>query len=50
VARVVARGKLDSAASDFGGLEVLGGASIGHTDPYAVLAALDAQLAALGGG
>ncbi|GBF92915.1 hypothetical protein Rsub_05751 [Raphidocelis subcapitata] len=49
VARVVARGSLDSAASDFGGLEVLGGASIGHTDPYAVVAALDAQLAALGG-
>lgn len=47
VARLVSRGKLDNAASDYGGLEVFGGASIGHTDPYAVAAALDAQLAAL---
>ena len=47
VARVVSRGKLDAAASDFGGLEVFGGASIGHTDPYRVADALDAQLAAL---
>ena len=27
-----------------GGLEVVGGASIGHTDPFAVATALDAQL------
>jgi hypothetical protein len=47
VARLVSRGKLDNAASDFGGLEVFGGASIGHTDPYRVAAALDQQLAAL---
>jgi hypothetical protein len=49
VARVVSRGKLDSPASDFGGLEVFGGASIGHTDPYRVAAAVDDQLAALPG-
>lgn len=45
VARIVSRGKANSAASDFGALEVFGGASIGHTDPYAVIAAVDAQLA-----
>lgn len=45
VARVVGRGKLGSAASDYGCLEVFGGASIGATDPYVVAAALDAQLA-----
>lgn len=47
VARLVSRGKLDNIASDFGGLEVFGGASIGHTDPYRVLAAIDEQLAVL---
>ncbi|GMH32491.1 hypothetical protein BSKO_00325 [Bryopsis sp. KO-2023] len=36
LARVVSRGKLTSMASDFGGLEVLGGASIGHTDIYRI--------------
>lgn len=41
VARIVGRGKLGSAASDYGCLEVFGGASIGHTDPYAVMTALD---------
>lgn len=46
VARLVSRGKLSSAASDYGGLEVFGGASIGHTDPFAVVAQLEAQLAA----
>ena len=44
VARIVSRGRLSSAASDFGGLEVFGGASIGHTDPFQVKAALDAVL------
>jgi hypothetical protein len=34
ICRIVSRGKLDSKASDFGGLEVFGGASIGHTDPF----------------
>lgn len=42
--RVVSRGSLGSKASDFGALEVFGQASIGHTDPYAVIAALDAQM------
>lgn len=41
VAKVVARGKLSSAASDFGGLEVFSGASIGHTDPFIVKEAFD---------
>lgn len=53
VARVVSRGKMSSAASDYGCLEVFGGASIGHTDPYVGLKALDSQLNALavnGGG
>lgn len=36
-----------SAASDFGGLEVFGGASIGHTDPFKVAAALRAVHATL---
>ena len=40
VARVVSRGRLSSQASDFGGLEVFGGASIGHTDPFRVAEAL----------
>eukprot|EP00887_Chlorella_sp_A99_P007270 scaffold2.g7270.t1 len=49
-ARLVSRGKLGSAASDYGGLEVFGGASIAHTDPYAVGAALERVLARLGAG
>lgn len=40
-ARVVSRGH--GPASDFGTLEVVGGASIGHTDPYRVMAAIQAQ-------
>eukprot|EP01025_Chloroclados_australasicus_P042692 TRINITY_DN45392_c0_g1_i2.p1 TRINITY_DN45392_c0_g1~~TRINITY_DN45392_c0_g1_i2.p1 ORF type:complete len:194 (-),score=16.42 TRINITY_DN45392_c0_g1_i2:89-670(-) len=40
VARIVSRGKLSSKASDFGGLEVFAGASIGHTDPFTISAAL----------
>lgn len=47
VARLVSRGKLSAASivtSDFGGLEVFGGASIGHTDPYLVVQHLDMQL------
>ncbi|KAL4422818.1 hypothetical protein ABPG75_009015 [Micractinium tetrahymenae] len=47
VARVVGRGKLSSQASDFGGLEVFGGASIGHTDPFRVAEALRAVHATL---
>jgi hypothetical protein len=46
IARLASRGKLSSLASDFGGLEVWGGASIGHTDPFVVVQHLDAQLAA----
>ena len=38
--RIVSRGKLTSQASDFGGLEVFGGASVGHTDPFEIHAAL----------
>eukprot|EP00878_Enallax_costatus_P029346 GHUV01031809.1.p1 GENE.GHUV01031809.1~~GHUV01031809.1.p1 ORF type:complete len:278 (+),score=79.41 GHUV01031809.1:156-989(+) len=47
IARLVSRGKLSAAAvvtSDFGGLEVFGGASIGHTDPFLVAQQLDLQL------
>jgi hypothetical protein len=44
LARVVSRGKLSSAASDYGTLEVVGGASIGHTDPFRVIAAVEQQL------
>eukprot|EP01025_Chloroclados_australasicus_P055915 TRINITY_DN6865_c0_g2_i1.p1 TRINITY_DN6865_c0_g2~~TRINITY_DN6865_c0_g2_i1.p1 ORF type:complete len:380 (+),score=24.90 TRINITY_DN6865_c0_g2_i1:93-1142(+) len=40
LARIVSRGKLSSAASDFGGLEVFGGASIGHMDPVKLAAHL----------
>ena len=40
IARVVSRGRLSNQASDFGGLEVFGGASIGHTDPFRVAEAL----------
>ena len=46
VARVVSRGKLGHPASDFGALEVLGGASIGHTDPYRVMVAIGSRLQA----
>lgn len=42
----MSRGSANSRASDFGGLEVFGGASIGHTDPFRVIAALDEQMAA----
>ncbi|KAK9844700.1 hypothetical protein WJX74_005673 [Apatococcus lobatus] len=45
-ARIASRGNLSSKASDYGGLEVFGGASIGHTDPFDVIAAVDQQLAA----
>lgn len=38
--RIVSRGSLSSKASDFGALEVLAGASIGHTDPYALHASI----------
>lgn len=44
--RIASRGNLASKASDYGGLEVFGGASIGHTDPFDVIAAVDQQLAA----
>lgn len=44
---MVSRGKLSNRASDFGGLEVFAGASIGHTDPYAVHAAVGRRLAEL---
>jgi hypothetical protein len=47
-ARVVSRGHAASRASDFGALEVFGGASIGHTSPWTVAAAMDAELAARG--
>ena len=39
--RLAARGRAGSAASDFGALEVFAGASIAHTDPFAVCRALD---------
>jgi len=44
VGRIVSRGRLSSGASDFGGLEVFAGASIGHTDPWTVMQALDESL------
>ena len=43
--RIVSRGKLSSQASDFGGLEVFAGASIGHTDPFALATAYKEFLA-----
>lgn len=43
----MSRGRAGAAASDFGALEVFAGAAIAHTDPFAVVAALDMQLAAL---
>ena len=47
VARLASRGQAGqtSIASDYGGLEVFGGASIGHDDPFNVKACLDRQLA-----
>lgn len=50
VARISSRGNPSAKSSDFGGLEVYGHASIGHTDPYIVAAALDASLARLPSG
>lgn len=40
--RVVSRGRLETLASDFGALEVFGGASIAATDPFAVAKAIRA--------
>jgi len=47
-ARVVSRGRAASrsAASDFGALELFGGASIGHTSPWTLMQLLDEELAA----
>ncbi len=45
MARLVSRGRLTSVASDYGCLEVVGGASIGHTDPFFIMQQLDVQLA-----
>ena len=47
-ARLLSRGKAASKASDFGALEVFGGASIGHTSPWTLMAALDDEAAARG--
>jgi len=44
LARVVSRGHSSKVASDYGCLEVLGGASIGNTDPFRVIDAVDQQL------
>ncbi len=46
IGRIVSRGQSGSTsfASDFGGLEVFGGASIGSDSPFRVKAALDRQL------
>ncbi len=44
IARIVSRGRMGAPASDFGGLEVMGGASIGHTDPYKLMASIEARL------
>jgi hypothetical protein len=43
VARLVSRGKVTSAASDYGALEVFTGSSIGHTSPWRLAAELDAE-------
>ena len=48
VARLVSRGKVTSAASDYGALEVFTGASIGHTSPWRLAAELDAEALARG--
>jgi hypothetical protein len=45
--RVVSRGNISSRSSDFGALEVFAGASIGHTDPYVVHAAISTRLSAV---
>ena len=42
--RIVSRGRATAVASDWGALEVFAGASIGATDPFTVVAAVDAQL------
>ncbi|KAF5830455.1 hypothetical protein DUNSADRAFT_14552 [Dunaliella salina] len=44
LARVVSRGHSSKVASDYGCLEVVGGASIGNTDPFRVIDAVDQQL------
>ncbi len=44
VARVVSRGRWAAPASDFGALEVLGHASIGATDPFRLIRAVEEQL------
>eukprot|EP00891_Asterochloris_glomerata_P009797 jgi/Astpho2/9797/Aster-x0870 len=44
IARIVNRGSLSSQASDFGGLEVFGAASIGHTDPFLIAEAISENL------
>jgi hypothetical protein len=46
VARLVSRGAPTAVASDFGALEVLGGASIGHTDPWELMRMFDEALEA----
>lgn len=48
VARLVSRGKVTSAASDYGALEVFTGASIGHTSPWLIAAKLDEEARARG--
>ena len=50
VRRVVSRGNISSRSSDFGALEVFAGASIGHTDPYVVHAAISRRLSAVNSG
>ena len=42
--RIVSRGKLSNQASDFGGLEVFAGASIGHTDPFVLASVLQQNM------
>ena len=46
MARVVSRGKTNQTASDFGALEVIGGASIGHSDPFVVIDAIRTKILA----
>ncbi|GFR50092.1 hypothetical protein Agub_g12237 [Astrephomene gubernaculifera] len=48
LARVVSRGKVTAPASDYGCLEVVGHASIGHTDPFVLMRAIDKRLEAAG--
>ena len=47
IGKIVSRGRISSASSDFGGLEVFGGATIGHTDPGEVIDAVDAVATSL---